>query len=131
MTALPLRPHHGLCLMHFTGKGYSEDFTSNLAFMYQKLYNSPDLLIRLVTVCDQICTSCPNCNDGICTDQEKVYTYDQRVLRLCGLHEKNILTFQEFLNHINRSILLPNLRKIVCEGCCWSDLCADISPKIL
>ena len=32
-----LRPHHGMCLAYFEGKGYSDDFTENMQHMLELL----------------------------------------------------------------------------------------------
>ena len=127
--SFPLRPHHGLCLMYFTGKGYSEAFTANLSLIAQKLYDAPKHKIRLVCRCDHICSVCPSCENGHCIDGEKVESYDRRVLRLCGLQEEEELSFMEFQRKISRYILTPGLRESVCEGCSWNGLCAAVPPK--
>ncbi|HEZ7990826.1 MAG TPA: hypothetical protein RWO66_07705 [Ruminococcus sp.] len=35
-----LRPHHGLCIGFFEGKGYSDEFTANMSAVIEKLQNT-------------------------------------------------------------------------------------------
>ena len=53
---LPLRPHHGMCLSYFSGKGYSTGFTANMARI-KSLLEETDPLVRLTTGMDCICGS--------------------------------------------------------------------------
>ena len=36
-----LRPHHGMCLAYFEGRGYSEKFTAHMQYVLEKLENAP------------------------------------------------------------------------------------------
>ena len=60
---IPLRPHHGMCLAYFKGEGYSGGFTAHMAEML-KLFLSGKR-IRLHVDTDEICSACPNNQDGI------------------------------------------------------------------
>ena len=42
-----LRPHHGICLLNFIGKGYSDDFSLNMSRMQQLLFENPETLITI------------------------------------------------------------------------------------
>ena len=128
--SFPLRPHHGLCLMYFTGKGYSESFTANLSSIAQTLYENPKTEVQLVCHCDQVCLPCPSCQNKVCTEEKKVLSYDQHILRLCGLTAGDRLSFLDFQERIQRFILTPGLRESVCRDCCWNSLCSGISPKL-
>ena len=90
---IPVRPHHGMCLAYFIGKGYSEGFSAHMEKMLHVL--EQDVPIRLVVSLDEICSACPNHqfltdeeNSGetkeICEAQEKVFRYDHGVLEACG-----------------------------------------------
>lgn len=119
--AFPLRPHHGLCLRFFQGKGYSDNFVANMGIIQQTLESNP--MIRLAPEMDNICGSCPNNQSGICTAQEKVLRYDAGVLRLCGLEPGQILPYQDFARKITQVILQPGRREEICSDCQWSGLC--------
>lgn len=58
----PLRPHHGLCLRFFQGKGYSDGFVANMGAIQSMLKSNP--LIRLAPEMDEICRCCPNNQSG-------------------------------------------------------------------
>ena len=55
---IPVRPHHGMCLAYFIGKGYSEGFSAHMEKMLHIL--EKDVPIRLVVSLDEICSACPN-----------------------------------------------------------------------
>lgn len=56
--AIPIRPHHGMCLAYFIGKGYSEGFSAHMEKMLGIFrQNVP---VKLVVHTDEICSRCPN-----------------------------------------------------------------------
>lgn len=121
MEAYPIRPHHGLCLAFFRGKGYSEEFVENMTWMKAALEaNAP---VRLIDGTDAICAACPNNQDGACATAEKVAHYDREVLRHCGLHAGDTLPFRELEARVRETILLPGKREEICGDCQWSGLC--------
>ena len=79
-----LRPHHGLCLGFFEGKGYSGEFSRNMASVLSEL--TPDSPIRLAEGHDVLCAHCPN-RFAPCPNAGD---YDRRVLELCGLEADTI-----------------------------------------
>lgn len=108
---IPVRPHHGMCLAYFIGKGYSEGFSAHMEKMLHIL--EKDVPIRLVVSLDEICSACPNHqfltdeeNSGetkeICEAQEKVFRYDHGVLEACGLTEGEELNFLEFAQKVQK-----------------------------
>ena len=48
-----LRPHHGMCLAYFEGKGYSDGFTVNMQKMLEFFEKGAD--IELTVSGDEIC----------------------------------------------------------------------------
>lgn len=119
---LPLRPHHGMCMAYFVGRGYSEEFAAHMAAVLAAL--TPDAPVRLTTGVDAVCAACPNNLCGVCDTAEKVAAYDRAVLALCGLGEGCVLPFGRFTALVQRTILGPGLRPAVCGGCQWNALCA-------
>ena len=117
----PLRPHHGLCLRFFQGKGYSDGFVANMGAIQRMLKGNP--LIRLAPEMDEICGSCPNNQSGTCTAQEKVLRYDAGVLSACGLEAGQVLHYQDFARKVTQEILQPGRREGICPDCQWSALC--------
>jgi len=57
-----LRPHHGMCLAYFEGKGYSDGFTVNMQKMLEFFEKGAD--IELTVSGDEICKECPNLKEG-------------------------------------------------------------------
>ena len=66
-----LRPHHGICIGFFQGKGYSKEFTEHMTDTIKYLEeNNPKICITAST--DEICKACPNNIKGQCNGDEKV-----------------------------------------------------------
>ncbi len=121
MEAYPIRPHHGLCLAFFRGKGYSEEFVENMTRMQKAL--EANAAVCLTEKTDGICAACPNNQDGVCATAEKVARYDREVLRHCGLSTGDTLPFRELEARVRETILLPGKREEICGDCQWSGLC--------
>ncbi|MCD8346572.1 MAG: DUF1284 domain-containing protein [Lachnospiraceae bacterium] len=127
---IPLRPHHGMCLAYFEGKGYSEGFTAHMQRMLNLLTEgdesgvSSTVRIRLVTHTDAICAACPNNENGICQSADKVFRFDQGVLECCGFKDGQSMTFGAFVQKIQAQILSPGVRQTICQNCQWEEICA-------
>lgn len=116
-----IRAHHGMCIAFFQGKGYSNEFTSHMGEIIQKLENNPTIYISTQT--DIICCRCPNNKQGLCETESKVIEYDRQVLRYCGLSEGMIMPYADFKKAVYENILLPNKREKICGNCQWNELC--------
>ena len=112
-----LRPHHGLCLGFFEGKGYSGEFSQNMASMLADL--TPDSPIRLADGHDTLCAHCPN-RFAPCPNAAD---YDRRVLELCGLKPGQALTWGAFRSAVVRCVLAPGKLSAVCGNCQWAEIC--------
>lgn len=112
-----LRPHHGLCLGFFEGKGYSGEFSRNMAAVLASL--TPETPVRLVEGHDAVCACCPN-RFSPCPNAPD---YDRRVLELCGLEPGQALTWGAFREAVHSQILLPGRLSAVCSSCRWAALC--------
>lgn len=124
MCEYKLRAHHGLCTLFFVGKGYSNDFTRNMADITEGL-QAAGARITLCDSEDDICTACPNNKKG-CISSQKVKLYDRRVLELCGLIAGQNIPAQEFYAIVNENILSRGRLAEVCGDCQWFGLCSDI-----
>ncbi len=123
-----LRPHHGMCLAFFEGKGYSTGFTAHMGKMLD-LFESQDPLLELVRLTDSICIACPNNlkeAEGYdrCSSSEKVIPYDQAVLRKTGLSEHDRLTYSRFKEIVYDKVLKTGMRKEICGDCQWDGICS-------
>ena len=82
---ISLRPHHGLCLQFFEGKGYSDGFTAHMGQV--KAFLEAGARITVTEADDEICSRCPNRKGHGCISDEKVRSYDRKVLEICGLFD--------------------------------------------
>ena len=121
--AIPLRPHHGMCLAYFKGEGYSNGFSAHMAEMLEIFLQGKKIRLHVDT--DEICSACPNNCDGHCTSGGKVAEYDQEVLDRCGLMADQVLDFREFTSQVQERILEPNRRKEICGNCQWNSICEN------
>ncbi|ARP51197.1 MULTISPECIES: DUF1284 domain-containing protein [Caproicibacterium] len=120
---LPLRPHHGLCLLHYIGRGYSDAFTQNMSKKAVHLREEPDTEIVLCTQTDSLCDSCPN-RCGTHCSSEKPKRYDEAVLRLCGLQAAQTLPWRELRRRCRQ--LAQSGMESVCGDCQWFTLCREV-----
>ena len=119
----PMRPHHGLCLNFFTGKGYSDAFVKNMTAVSMELKMNPGGKIVLHSGMDLLCRSCPHSINEICETEQKVARYDQKCLAFSGLHDGQILSWREFQQRVVEKIILPGLHTGICADCCWISVC--------
>lgn len=122
-----LRPHHGLCLAYFVGKGYSDGFARGMAEVLKALLNGG--AVRLRCGVDDICAACPENSGGRCRTPAQVDRYDRAVLRLCGLREGAVLSFAAFTALVQARIIAPGRRESICGGCQWSELCRSVPSR--
>jgi hypothetical protein len=124
-TPIAIRPHHGMCLAYFQGKGYSEGFTRHMQEMKERFASDPQ--VKLVVDTDEICSACPNNEKGSCTSARKVEGYDCAVLEYCGLKEGQELSFLAFYEQVQEQILTKGRRSEICGNCVWDEICRKAS----
>ena len=120
---LRLRPHHGMCLCFFEGRGYSQGFTAHMGEVLSLLEKGRDLI--LTDRCDEICTACPNREGERCRTEGKVSAYDRKVLEKTGLSCGIRLSFEEFERLVGSRILAAGLREEICGDCQWDGICRN------
>lgn len=118
-----LRPHHGLCICHFIGKGYSDGFTRNMNDIAGRLERQKGTLIYLSSDLDVICAACPHGRQTECDCQEKVVRYDKMCLEISGFKEGSIVKWSEYHSALMRTILFPKKLAVVCGDCKWQTIC--------
>ena len=118
-----LRPHHGMCLAYFEGRGYSRGFSVHMGKTLELL--EKDAYVKLTVGGDEICSACPNLKGKICVTADQVAEYDRKVLLLCGLQENEILSFAEFTEKVEKLILQTGKRKDICGNCQWDGICSS------
>lgn len=126
---LKIRPHHALCSEFFRGKGYSEEFTENMADTLDFM-GSRDTDILLTVGTDIICRRCPHNVCGVCETAEKVCRYDLAVLSFCGLSEGDTVKWSKLKKLVREKIILCGKLSKVCGNCAWFGFCGEIMREI-
>lgn len=116
-----LRPHHGMCLAYFRGKGYSDAFSVHMKEVLDELQKGMEIQLHVGT--DEICSACPHNQNGQCTDSDLVEKYDQAVLEACGLADGGRMSFAAFTAKVQEMLLISGKRKEICGGCKWNEIC--------
>ena len=120
---IPLRPHHGMCLAYFKGEGYSDGFSAHMQEMLDIFQKGAKIQLHADT--DEICSACPNNQDGICEARDKVAEYDSAVLERCGLKAGQVLDFAAFTKTVQEKILATDKRREICGNCQWNSICEE------
>lgn len=120
---MKLRPHHGLCIHHFIGKGYSQEFTENMAKIIECLEKEPEKQITVFVGRDDICCCCPHWDETGCQSEQKVLEYDQRCLDACSMQDGEQIDWKDWKEKIKESILIPEKISEICVSCNWLSLC--------
>ncbi len=127
METILLRPHHGLCIRFFEGKGYSGEFIRHMAQLISGLKDSTEICITVG--CDSVCGKCPNFNGIRCDSEERVLGFDRMVMEFTGISDKQRLTYQQLQRKIEDGIFAPNRFGQVCGDCAWGEICHKNSTK--
>ena len=118
---LPLRPHHGMCIRGFVGKGYDDTFAAHMCHIVDELDARPAQPIRLVCAADMLCEKCPHNRSGQCESAGFVTPLDTACLRACGLHDGDVLPWKDYRRIID--IFRSGLFERLCSDCEWFSLC--------
>ena len=118
-----LRPHHGMCLAYFKGEGYSDGFSVHMKEVLDNLQNGDGMDVQLHVGTDEICSACPNNQNGQCTDAALVEKYDNAVLEACGLSNGEQISFADFTEKVQENLLANGKRTEICGGCKWNGIC--------
>ncbi len=121
----PLRPHHGMCFQFYQGKGYSTSFVTHMDQLLQELQADPLTMVRMCVGADLVCGHCPHLHGKVCDSDERVLRYDRDVLKACGLHDGEEISYTSFIARIKERIILPGMRSKICGDCNWNALCAE------
>ena len=65
-----LRPHHGMCLAYFEGRGYSREFAEHMGKILDIMER--DARVSLTVGGDVICSACPNLKGQVCVTADQV-----------------------------------------------------------
>jgi uncharacterized protein len=120
---LLLRPHHGLCIQFYEGKGYNENFTKKMDELIQLVQENPNTQIQLHSDVDVLCQACPNNIVSRCITYEKVKRFDEMVLSYCDLYFGEKISIQDFLHLVKEKILDEGIQPSICSDCEWYYIC--------
>ncbi len=127
---MKLRPHHLLCTQGFEGKGYSQDFVTNMKKYVQLMRHDPGFEITLTETADDLCSHCPNLKCKLkdpdrtdtlyysCVDDSKVIRFDKAVIKLFNLKPGETYNYLWLIKKINREMTEEKMRGI-CGDCSW------------
>lgn len=128
MCEYSIRPHHLLCIQFFEGKGYNDDFVKHMAEIHSRLINH-NPKIHLVKGTDDICSKCPNNENGQCNKEPSVSGNDKRTYQAIKDEIKGDETWEELTELVYKNIIEQNKLKHVCQTCRWSNICMNINKK--
>ena len=74
---------------------------------------------------DEICSRCPNRKGHGCISDEKVRSYDRKVLEICGLAGGEQMTWEVFRELVKEKIIHGAGRALVCPDCQWQEICEE------
>ncbi|UJF17191.1 DUF1284 domain-containing protein [Vibrio sp. SS-MA-C1-2] len=123
---IKLRPHHLLCCLTFSGKGYTQAFIDNYYQIIGRLKKQEK--VKIVASPDDICS--PVCQDKShhCFES-RITARDQAVLedfeRYTDLHLKvdSIIEPNLLFNDEIQKFFKQDLIRTGCIDCQWKDLC--------
>ena len=119
MASIKLRPHHFMCTLAFSGKGYSLGFIKNYKKIFRELNDNEDTLIKVVEYMDDICSPCPNKIDNIiCKSQKKIIKLDQQHKGVLSLNIGEIISWKQAKARIKENMSIDKFHK-ACNGCSW------------
>lgn len=127
MEIVSLRPHHGLCIRFFEGKGYNEEFIKHMTQLISSLEEQTQICITVG--CDSVCGRCPNFDGARCNSEDRVLSFDRKVMDFAGISDKQRLTYKELQKKIEDGIFAPNRFEQVCGDCAWGEICHKNSAK--
>ena len=123
-----LRPHHGLCISFFVGKGYDARFTAHMKNLI-RILEEENPAIQLICKTDSICSHCPHNKNKLCDSECKVQRYDRAVLSNCNLHENQVLDWKKFHQIVEKQILNSRNLSEICTDCQWLGICKTIQQS--
>ncbi len=134
---LTLRAHHIFCIQGFRGKGYSEEFVSNMKNIVAHLNQDSDIIIKVVNNPDHICLSCPNNigqsemrkfeaekiydDRGFCENERYIKQLDNAVLNTLKIDDNSKYSYKNLLDKIQQHLTEEKFEDI-CGDCTWYSL---------
>jgi hypothetical protein len=115
-----LRGHHLLCLLSFSGEGYSPEFTRRFGVLAEA-YREGKVGVQVLAAPDDACAACPFLGDAGCRSpadgpEAGVAALDQAVLDALGI-EVGIHEAEDLLRRV--ATLSGSELHRLCRACSW------------
>ncbi|WP_333682865.1 DUF1284 domain-containing protein [Pontibaca methylaminivorans] len=127
-----LRPHHLLCMLTFSGQGYTPAFTANMRAIMDRLGKGEEILI--VTGPDDICAPllsepAPHCHDGDVTARDQVAAQEAGALLAVAVRPGTRLALTPAqIGQLREGFADGQIRR-GCTGCQWEELCTNVAAR--
>jgi len=126
---IKIRAHHLLCIPRFYSKGYSEEFGENMKKICFEIRENPNIKIKIVKECDDLCDKCPYKKDDICKKTPKlnkwVLLQDDRAFKKLKIKENSIHNAKDVFNLSMEKVNSKGV-KDVCKGCVFLKNCIKV-----
>lgn len=126
---IKIRAHHLLCIPRFYGGGYNKVFGENLKRICFKIRKNPNIKIKVIKECDDICAKCPYKKDNICKKTPKLNKWiiikDKKVLKKLKIKENSIHKAKDIFNLSMEKVNNKNIKNI-CKGCAFLKNCIKV-----
>ena len=124
-----LRPHHALCLRHYVGKGYNDDFVANMSEIHARLQSGEREMVQIIMHRDSLCSPCPHQVNATCDRECWVQQIDRAVAKACGLRSGLWLPWKDLCAMLDQHIFNQEKWQELCAGCPWYDVCREVHEK--
>ena len=117
---MKVRGHHLLCLLAYTGEGYSPSFQEQFVRMVHA-YRNPETPLEVADSPDDACTACPHlaaagCRSEVDGPEAEVASLDRQVLDALGLKPGSYSAGE--VHDRLRALGMDEL-KALCSTCSW------------
>jgi hypothetical protein len=130
---LRFRPHHFLCALGFEGKGYSPEFTANMATIVMDRLRAPGgeaVEIMVQDSADDICAPCPSRRGEGCESAQRIAQLDAAHSQAMGLAPGDRLNWGAALDRMRA--LPDDALERICAPCQWLqyEMCAAALKRL-
>ena len=87
------------------------------------LEECPERAVRITAAPDEICSACPQLENGVCSAKEKTDRYDSGVLKACGIGNDSVMSWRDFSALVEERIFSRGRRCEICGDCQWDPIC--------
>jgi hypothetical protein len=124
-----IRAHHLLCIPRFYGGGYDKRFGENLKRICFEIRKNPDMKVKIIKRCDDICDKCPYKKDDICKKTPNlnywILKQDGKVIKKLKLKENSIHKAKDIFNLSMNKVGNKGIKKI-CQKCVFLENCLKV-----